>query len=228
MIRETSPGSDTSSVGSGGSLSSGGNGTGPGSSTTLVQKQIERLYGGKMSQMRLTSPEPKSDDSSAGYSPESGSAADSGSESLFKNSPLELKTLKVPAVFRLLRPEFREQLKNNSCQVKITTDFSTPTSSRTRGSSVTSSSRIIPIEVENLTKNAKNGRNSCSPDQVAPTTTTNQWSPTNGNDANKVVTKTAERIIPVVRENKPFPGRKLGKNDSLFLIYTSHYFILHD
>ena len=219
MIRETSPGSDTSSVGSGGSLSSGGNGTGNGSSqTTLVQKQIERLYGGKMSQMRLTSPEPKSDDSSAGYSPESGSAADSGSESLFKNSPLELKTLKVPAVFRLLRPEFREQLKNNSCQVKIPTDFSTPTSSRTRGSSVTSSSRIIPIEVENLTKNAKNGRNSCSPDQVAMTT--NQWSPTNGNDANVAatnkVTKTAERIIPVVRENKPFPGRKLGKNDTFF------------
>jgi len=218
IMRETSPGSDTSSVGSGGSLSSGGNGTShQGGSTTLVQKQIERLYGGKMSQMRLTSPEPKSDDSlSAGYSPESGSAADSGSESLFKNSPLELKTLKVPAVFRLLRPEFREQLKNNSCQVKIPTDFSTPTSSRTRSDRIMTnnqqkSERIIPIEVDqNLTKNAKNGSNNSSPEKVV--TSSNQWSPTNGNDAQTLgnkVTKSAERIIPVVRDSKPFQGRKL-------------------
>ena len=53
-LRETSPGgSDTSSVGSDRSFSSGGN---------LVQKQIERLYGGKM--LTVRSPEPKSDDSS--------------------------------------------------------------------------------------------------------------------------------------------------------------------
>ena len=199
----------------------------------MVQKQIERLYGGKMSQMRLTSPEPKSDDSgSAGYSPESGSNADSGSESLFKNSPLELKTLKVPAVFRLLRPEFREQLKSNSCQVKIPTDFSsTPTSSRTNRSARNSIERVIPIEVlEN--KQTKNGKspNNFSPEKIVPTvqeggdqtSLTKQWSPTNGNDAtpisndttptsNNKVIKTTERIIPVVCETKPFQGRKLGK-----------------
>jgi len=228
MIRETSPGSDTSSVGSGGSLSSGGNGTphtGSGS-TTLVQKQIERLYGGKMSQMRLTSPEPKSDDSlSAGYSPESGSAADSGSESLFKNSPLELKTLKVPAVFRLLRPEFREQLKNNSCLREIPTDFSlTPTSTRTRSDRKSAdflinqqnkqqSERIIPIEVDQkLTKNTSSGSNGSSPEKVVPDVT-NHWSPTNGNDlaknsSNKVAKSAEGRIIPVVCDSKPFQGRQ--------------------
>jgi len=35
------------------------------------------------------------------------------------NSPLEFKPLKVPAVFRLLRPEFREQLKQSSCKIAI-------------------------------------------------------------------------------------------------------------
>merc|ERR1719402_1975420 len=32
---------------------------------------------------------------------------------------MEFKPLKVPAVFRLLRPEFREQLKQSSCKVNI-------------------------------------------------------------------------------------------------------------
>ena len=193
--------------------------------------------------MRLTSPEPKSDDSGSagGYSPESGSNNDSGSESLFKNSPLELKTLKVPAVFRLLRPEFREQLKSNSCQVKIPTDFSsTPTSSRTRSDRIrqdqtrNSAERIIPIEVEENTANqTKNGGskspNNISPEKIVPTvqesgdkSLTKQWSPTNGNNvtptSNKVI-KTTERIIPVVQGNKPFQGRKLGKEEF-------HYFTL--
>ena len=134
-------------------------------SGNLVQKQIERLYGaGKMATVRLTSPEPKSEDSS----PE-----------IIKD-PLELKTLKVPAVFRLLRPEFREQLKNNSCQQPM--DFSaTPTSSRSRSSA----ERIIPIAVEtNL----------------------------NGNS------KSTERIIPVVKDSKPFEGRKPGKISDYILI----------
>ena len=230
MIRETSPGSDTSSVGSGGSLSSGGNGTphtGSGS-TTLVQKQIERLYGGKMSQMRLTSPEPKSDDSlSAGYSPESGSAADSGSESLFKNSPLELKTLKVPAVFRLLRPEFREQLKNNSCLREIPTDFSlTPTSTRTRSDRKSAdfltnqqnkqqSERIIPIEVDQkLTKNASSGSNGSSPEKVVHVTNGNDLAK---NSSNKVAKSAEGRIIPVVCDSKPFQGRQYGKKTFFFL-----------
>ena len=38
------------------------------------------------------------------------------------NNALDFKPLKVPAVFRLLRPEFREQLKSHSCQVQIPTE----------------------------------------------------------------------------------------------------------
>ncbi len=142
-----------------------------------MQKQIERLYGaGKMSMVRLTSPEPKSDSSSPESCDYSGS----------KSSPLDLKTpLKVPAVFRLLRPEFREQLKSNSCQVKIPTDMATlndrnlaitttPKTSRIGSSS----ERIIPISVE---------------------------SKMNGNNSS------AERIIPVVKNSEPFKGRNTGK-----------------
>ena len=41
---------------------------------------------------------------------------------LGESSALDFKPLKVPAVFRLLRPEFREQLKSHSCQVQIPTE----------------------------------------------------------------------------------------------------------
>jgi len=51
------------------------------------------------------------------------------------NSPMEFKPLKVPAVFRLLRPEFREQLKQSSCKVGIPDDDSCK-------------ERIIPIRRE--------------------------------------------------------------------------------
>lgn len=160
-LRETSPGgSDTSSVGSGSGSSSG----------NLVQRQIERLYGGKMQTVRLTSPEPRSEDSS----PESEYCRrNNGSD------PLELKSLKVPAVFRLLRPEFREQLKNNSCQVKMPTDTSN-NGFRNIPVKKPSPDRIIPITVEN-----------------------NQKSQSNGNSG-----AITERIIPVTRSNEPFAGRK--------------------
>ena len=45
-----------------------------------------------------------------------GSGGGGGGDSA-PSSPLDFKPLKVPAVFRLLRPEFREQLKSNSCQI---------------------------------------------------------------------------------------------------------------
>jgi hypothetical protein len=101
-------------------------------SGTLVQKQIERLYGGRVHSVRLTSPEPKSPESDE-MSPNEMSEhkvtggffakrfgivkqkdyskrRDADDSSTAANHPLELKTLKVPAVFRLLRPEFREQV----------------------------------------------------------------------------------------------------------------------
>ena len=192
MMREASPGSDTSSVGSGGSL---GSSNGASGGTTLVQKQIERLYGGKVSMVRLTSPEPKSDGDSSSYSPESESVFNLHHVKNNSNSPLELKTLKVPAVFRLLRPEFREQLKNNSCLPtdlstvgqNLNSSLSTPTSSRLR----VSSERIIPIAIENT----KNGVNNGSINK----------SPTNGTSS---LNDTSERIIPVVRDSQTFHGRK--------------------
>ena len=127
--REQSPCSDSSSsIGSMGSGNGNSNNSG-----TLVQKQIERLYGGRVHSVRLTSPEPKSPESDEmspnemsehkvtggffakrfgivkqkDYSKRRDAAAD---DSTTTNHPLELKTLKVPAVFRLLRPEFREQV----------------------------------------------------------------------------------------------------------------------
>ena len=177
-MRETSPGgSDTSSVGSG-SAGSSGNGGG-----NLVQRQIERLYGGKMQTVRLTSPEPRSDDSS---SPEwiSGTG-----NNLHRNNgtsggdPLELKTLKVPAVFRLLRPEFREQLKNNSCQVTMPTD----------NNSATIGFKTIPIQRP-------------SPERIIPVTTLNSGIGAQNGSGDNNLRKT-ERIIPVTRSNEPFKGR---------------------
>jgi len=170
-LRETSPGgSDTSSVGSDRSFSSGGG--------NLVQKQIERLYGGKMTLVR--SPEPKSDDSS----PENeffaakrsfGSANGNNAE-----SPLDLKSpLKVPAVFRLLRPEFRELLKSNSCQVQI------PNGSN--GSTPNSAERVIPIRNE-----SSEHRVVTSEERVIPI-----------NVETKNSNSSSERVIPVVRDETP-------------------------
>jgi len=174
-LRETSPGgSDTSSVGSDRSFSSGGG--------NLVQKQIERLYGGKMTLVR--SPEPKSDDSSpenengffgkaANRSFGSTNNADHSNES----SPLDLKSpLKVPAVFRLLRPEFRDLLKSNSCQVQI------PNGSN--GSSPQSAERVIPI------RNESSERVVTSEERVIPISVESKQ--VNGN-----------RVIPVVRDETP-------------------------
>ena len=131
--REESPCSDSSS-------SIGSLGSGNGNSGNLVQKQIERLYGGRAQTVRLTSPEPKSPESddtnelsdqkvTGGFfakrfgivKQKDYSSKRREVEESPPNHPLELKTLKVPAVFRLLRPEFREQLKLNSCQVKYDT-----------------------------------------------------------------------------------------------------------
>lgn len=153
-LRETSPGgSDTSSVGSDRSFSSGGG--------NLVQKQIERLYGGKMTLVR--SPEPKSDDSSPeenGFFAKRFGIKNEEKSDTNGSSPLDLKSpLKVPAVFRLLRPEFRDLLKSNSCQVQIPTDFKNGGSNngervipirneRAESRVTTSEERVIPISVE--------------------------------------------------------------------------------
>lgn len=176
-LRETSPGgSDTSSVGSDRSFSSGAGGN-------LVQKQIERLYGGKMTLVR--SPEPKSDDSSPEN--ENGFFGQAAKRSFGSNnadhsnesSPLDLKSpLKVPAVFRLLRPEFRDLLKSNSCQVQI------PNGSVSSASPQSSAERVIPI------RNESSERVVTSEERVIPISVENKQM--NG-----------ERVIPVVRDETP-------------------------
>merc|ERR1719225_1307713 len=92
------------------------------------------------------------------------------------NSPMEFKPLKVPAVFRLLRPEFREQLKQSSCKVAIPDEDS-------------SKERIIPIRREGETES----------ERILPI------SPVSKNGVNNNVTseggESKERVIPIRREN---------------------------
>merc|ERR1712001_814641 len=93
------------------------------------------------------------------------------------NSPMEFKPLKVPAVFRLLRPEFREQLKQSSCKVAFPDEDS-------------SKERIIPIRREGEESPAE---------RILPIV-----SPTkNGvnNNVNSEVGESKERVIPIRREN---------------------------
>jgi hypothetical protein len=201
--REESPCSDSSS-----SIGSLGSGNGNSGSGNLVQKQIERLYGGRVHSVRLTSPEPKSPESDEMSPHDTSDQKSSGGffakrfgivkqrdysskqlrepeEPTLEGHPLDVKTLKVPAVFRLLRPEFREQLKLNSCQVRIPLDQS---------SAPPKKERIIPIVRENDVRNdvkndvrndVKNDVRS-TPEKTFVTTTT----------ANN------ERLIPIVVEKQ--------------------------
>jgi len=95
------------------------------------------------------------------------------------NSPMEFKPLKVPAVFRLLRPEFREQLKQSSCKVAIPDEDS-------------SKERIIPIRREGEESPAE---------RILPI---NLVSPTKNGVNNNVTSEggeSKERVIPIRREN---------------------------
>ena len=158
--REVSPLSDASS-----SDASSGNGSGG----TLVQRQIERLYGGRVRSVRTsTSPENNAttngEESKKSSSPSPGgffakrfgfgkqrsddriSPSTSASTS-DASSPLDFKPLKVPAVFRLLRPEFRDQLKNSSCQIPGEQTSPAGRLSPARKSPSPAPERVIPIQV---------------------------------------------------------------------------------
>ena len=146
----------------------------------LVQRQIERLYGSKISTVRR-SPEVEEENSNRFRSnggPKSGGfftnrfgneerSNGRNGDSSNGSDPLEFKPLKVPAVFRLLRPEFREQLKTTSCL--IPNDQTSPPPKKPT-SRTTTPERIIPI-------------------QTAASKAANKSSP-------------SERIIPIVRETK--------------------------
>ena len=149
-MREGSPGSDCSGSSSIGSAGSGGGGT-------LVQKQIERLYGGRVLPVRVTSPEPKDelDKSVPGFFAKRMTPPNNGG--VKGGDPLHVKDLKSPAVFRLLRPEFREQLKSHSCQVIIPTEPSNAAASPYNGTPVSSSS--YRVTTSNFTRSRGGDRN---------------------------------------------------------------------
>jgi len=125
------------------------------------------------------------------------------------NTTMEFKPLKVPAVFRLLRPEFRDQLKQSSCKIEIP-----HIEEQMR-------ERIIPIrregdteqkylsnssDQENGTKRVSNGG-----ERIVPITATERNSPLpdqtkflNGikDNLNKISNGIdSERIVPIKREN---------------------------
>jgi len=170
----------------------------------LVSKQIERLYGGDpFAQIRLTSPEHQArhpDDeiynspangNKNGTSPERKLSPSSGGgffakrfgitkmkdHSTLKSGddlPGEIKPLKVPAVFKLLRPEFREQLKQSSCKISMPDEEGQ------------GRERVIPI--------LREGR---SPPPVSPHASSRQVA----DPATPSGRPSAERIIPISRLN---------------------------
>jgi len=112
------------------------------------------------------------------------------------NTTTEFKPLKVPAVFRLLRPEFREQLKQSSCKIDIPL-----TEDQKR-------ERIIPIRREGDTeqKSLSNGSNQ--------------------ENGTKSVSKYGERIVPitVIERNSSLPSQTKilnGINNNLKKISNS-------
>ncbi len=134
------------------------------------------------------------------------------------NNPLEVKQLKVPAVFRLLRPEFREQLKSSSCQIpgdqtttpSPTKKKMTPPSGATvaRESIVASKERVIPIQRSdgNVVK-MTNGNSNSNNDDAVPVSSrlVQQDLNTPKRGAERVIPiavsppKPRERVIPIQR-----------------------------
>jgi len=115
------------------------------------------------------------------------------------NSPMEFKPLKVPAVFRLLRPEFREQLKQSSCKVAIPGEETTKERIiPIRREGEETSERILPINVTSPSRNGVvgNGVNNVSTTRSEKTS------------------DTGERVIPIRRESSgavnPTPKRPAG------------------
>ena len=181
----------------------------PSKQQNLVQKQIERLYGDTHNhQVRMTSPEPDSvNQSPAEKTPErkiSGGffakrfgiikMKDHSSKKLLETSEGEsspgsdYKPLKVPAVFRLLRPEFREQLKQSSCKIEIPHEKNKQ-----------QQERIIPIRREGDT--VENGESSSTtPERTVPIVTSQNGHHNNNNNKSPP-SNSSERVIPIRRES---------------------------
>merc|ERR1711953_670977 len=160
----------------------------------LVQKQIERLHGDTLCQ--VTSP-PSSDNGS----PDKPERKSSGgffakrfgitkmkdhstrkAESSEIQSPVEYKPLKVPKVFQLLRPEFREQLKQSSCKIEIPQETDRQKQERIIPikRETGEKERVVPITVSHNTNNGLNG---------------------SLNNNNNKTPSSEERVIPIRRES---------------------------
>ena len=130
------------------------------------------------------------------------------------NNQMDFKPLKVPAVFRLLRPEFREQLKQSSC--KIDANVVTPTSEKGKE---WSKERIIPIRREGGgDSNHKTNGKTPTPERVVPinvsqNTNNDANGVLNNNNNNMKTPSSAERVIPIRRESGEInstPKRPVG------------------
>ena len=187
-----------------------------GSRQNLVAKQIERLYGDTHCQLRMTSPEPK--DGENEVTPSNGHSEPTSKperklsggffakrfgiskmkdhstrklESADSSAPtMDFKPLKVPAVFRLLRPEFREQLKQSSCKVAVPgEDASLPGRQE----------RIIPIRRE-----TDNSFTHATTPTTTPTTTTTPIAATKPAPSSApatMVSNNSSTVIPIRRES---------------------------
>ena len=122
------------------------------------------------------------------------------------NGPLEFKQLKVPAVFRLLRPEFREQLKSSSCQIPSDqTTTPSPTKKKLSPANSSASSSGATVARESVVA----ARERVIPIQRSDGVVV-QTPPSNGNDSTPKSSRLlqeatmpkrgSERIIPIVRE----------------------------
>ena len=107
---------------------------------------------------------------------------------------MDFKPLKVPAVFRLLRPEFREQLKQSSCIQNKT-------------------ERIIPIRRENGGDKTNGKSPSVTPERSVPITKNGSATLNNNNNSSKTAPASSERVIPIRRESGDInstPKRPVG------------------
>lgn len=238
--RDASPNGSDSGAESGGSLTGlstpNNNNNNHVNGGNLVQRQIERLYGGKIQSVRCrSSPEsdtPSGDETNGVTSPINGENDRKSSGGFFAkrfgvskprdsnpasgesfleekarngSNPLEFKPLKVPAVFRLLRPEFREQLKSNSCQ--IPTDQITPPKKPSRTSTA---ERIIPIQ--RVSPSSKDL--APTPRVVSPPAKEKKSDPVES-PANGSAHSSIGRIIPIQRVSKTNLEIDLSKKPAL-------------
>jgi len=154
----------------------------------LVQKQIERLYGDTLCQVtsppsdNATSDKAERKSSGGFFAKRFGITKMKDHSTLKKDSsqsesPIEYKPLKVPKVFQLLRPEFREQLKQSSCKIEIPQE-----TDRQR------QERIIPIRRDTGDKETV--------ETVVPININGSL-----NNNNNKTPSSEERVIPIRRES---------------------------